>query len=118
MDVREYVKKYLPERFGVHPAFGHIAELVLLAERAGEKTFAQNNFDSSRERAELAIPYQVNNLEERERVLNVLELLILIHRQEKHGENWNFRITELQENTIFTEEEREMIAKPMGWWSG
>jgi hypothetical protein len=64
------------------------------------------------------MPYQVEDIEERERVLNFLELLIIKHRQAFHGENWDDRRKELRENTEFTEVEKELLADPRGFWSG
>lgn len=118
MTVQEYIRDYLPAKFGVHPAFGIIAELVLLSERTGKEAFAHENFGNPRDRAALGIPYQVENLVERERVLNVLEYLILKHREIEPGENHGERMVELYKNTEFTPEEFEMITSPRDFWGG
>ena len=76
-----------------------------------------NNFKSVRERAELALPYQIKDLKERERVLNILEVIIYKHRQKKHGENYNNRIKKLIENTNMAKDEYDMIIQPRGFWN-
>ena len=118
MTLLEYVRDYLPQLFGVNPEFGKVTELIYYAEQADAKLFADEKFNSPRERAELAIPYQVRDLKKREHALNVIELIIIKHRQEKHGEDWQSRMDEIKEQTQFTEQEAQLIARPEDWWSG
>jgi hypothetical protein len=118
MTVKEYVTEFLPERFGKHESCGKVALLILMAEKAGDKDFSQEVITEPRVRAELGIPYQIDDLAERERVLNVLELCILKHRGKEHGENWDERIMELQKTTSMSDEEAAMVMGPLSFWSG
>jgi len=116
MTVLEYVNKYLPERLDVNPVFGDVAAMIFNLELAGDERFGNDKFDSLRERAELGIPYQVTDIEERKRVLNVLELILCRHRQDKHGEDYTDRIEELNKTTM-TAEEADMLAGTEDWWN-
>lgn len=118
MTILQYIRDYLPKHLNVHPAFGKVAELVFNSERINNPAFSNDKFESLRERAELGIPYQINNLDERERILNILEIILCKHRQEMHGENYNNRIKKLLIDTNITEDEYNMIMKPKGFWSG
>jgi len=117
MTLLEYVRDYLPQFFGVNEVFGKIAELIFFAEKADPKLFADDRFSSSRERAALAIPYQVRDLNKREHILDIIEILILKHRQDQHGEDWQRRIDEICANTEFSNEEADLMARPEDWWS-
>ena len=116
MTIEEYITVCLPTKFKIHPAYVELVSYMLQEEKKGNKLFAQKSFKTPRERAALAIPYQIDDLKERERVLNVLELLILEHRRIHHKEDWNDRIAKLRNNTLMTKEEAEIM--PMGFWSG
>lgn len=118
MTLLEYISEYLPEKFKVDKSFKCIIKMVFESERKGNINFANENFESLRDRATLAIPYQIEDLEERERILNILELILCIHRQEKHNEDYSKRIEELKTNTLMTKDEADLIVQPMGWWSG
>lgn len=118
MTIKEYVTEFLPDRFNKHEPWKKIVEMIFDAEKNGEELFSNTWFKTPRDRAALAIPYQIGNIKERERVLNVLELIILKHREEKHEEDWSNRIIELQENTVMTTEEAKMITSPLSFWSG
>ncbi len=109
----------LVDRFEVNPVYKDIVETMIGLEKSGFKGFAQENFDNPRDRAALAMPYQIKSeyLDDREHVLDFLELLILRHREKFHGENWITRITELQQQS-YTDEEVKIIASPEGFWSG
>lgn len=123
MTVLKYIRDFLPKLFNVNPAFGKIAEMVYYKEVAGEEQFSNESFDNPRYRAALAIPYQVKDIKERERVLNVLEIILLRHRVEFHGEDWWVeRIIELKENTTLLPQEADLLTKleesPRSFWSG
>ena len=118
MTLLEYISEYLPKKFKVDKSFGNVAKMIYESEKNGNADFANENFKSLRDRAALAIPYQIDDLKERERILNILELILCIHRQEKHNEDYSKRIEELKTNTLMTKDEADLIAQPMGWWSG
>ena len=120
MTIKDYIVDYLPKIFGKHPSWGKVAELVLSEENKNKEEFAHETFSNSRERASFAIPYQVNDKLERERVLNILELILLKHRKEIHKEDeWDIRIEELEKNTTMSPEEKKMVSiSPLSFWSG
>ena len=122
MNIIEYVTEIIPVRLGVNPVvYGSIVKYIIEKEKTGDSVFSKENFASPRDRAAAGMPYQEgpNYIEERERLLNFLELIIIKHYQESHGEDWDERIIELQENTVFTEEEIKILeAKPESFWSG
>jgi len=113
MTLLNFITKVAPTLCGVHPAFGRIAELVFLAEK-DEPDFAPEKFESTRERAELAVPYQTENIKTREHVLDVIELALCSHRQAKHSEDHAERI-EILKAKLMSEEELEMAMRD--WWS-
>ncbi len=119
MELKTYLFS-LVDRFEVHQVYKDVIETMIGLEKSGFKGFVQENFDDPRDRAALAMPYQVKleYLDDREHVLNFLELLILKHREEKHGEDWDNRINELQNKSDYTTDELNMIADPEGFWSG
>ncbi len=119
MKLREYVDS-LVDKFGVHQSYKTVIGFIILAERVEEEALKADKFDTPRDRAAFAMPYQVKieDIEERERVLNFLELLIIQHRQDKHGEDWNNRIIQILENTVFLDIEKELLADPEGFWGG
>jgi len=118
MDLKTYLFS-LVDRFGVHQAYKDVIETMIGLEESGYEGFAHDNFANPRDRAALAMPYQVKQKYEkdREHVLDFLELLILRHREKNHGEDWTTRITELQVKA-YTDEEVKMIVDPRGFWSG
>lgn len=117
MTLLSYIRDYLPEYFGVHPAYGKAAELVFHAELIDSKLFCQEQFETNRERAALGIPYQVDDPKKREHALDVLEIIVCLHRQNKHGEDHSQRIEYLKMNAHFTNAELELIMRPEDWWS-
>lgn len=118
MTLLQYIRDHLPEYFDVHPANGQVAELVFHAEQVDHKLFCQEQFNNTRERAALGIPYQVDNLAKRRHALNVLEIIVCIHRQKYHDEDHSQRIEYLKKDTSLTEMETKLITKPEDWWSG
>jgi hypothetical protein len=121
MTLINYIRDILPKKFNKHPSWGKVAEKILLMEKnkkLKDTPFSNNKFENLRDRAEFGIPYQIDDLKERDRVLNVLELILCIHRQEKHGEDYSNRINYLKQNTKFTDEELKMISSTRGFWGG
>jgi hypothetical protein len=118
MTILNYITDYLPKFFKVHPLNGKVAELVFHAEQVDKKLFCQEQFSSTRERAALGIPYQVEDMEKREHALNVLEIILCRHRQKEHGEDHAKRIELLKMETDFSDEEAAMIMQPEDWWNG
>lgn len=120
MTLVEYIRDYLPGYFGVNPVFGKAAEILFYAEQANPGLFDSNKFSSERERCRLIVnlfagfPEVVNS--KIEHVLNFFEVLILRHKEEKHGENHSDRISVLSGKN-FTEEEAAIIADPEGFWN-
>lgn len=90
---------------------GKIAEMVFEKEISDDSFANQSELLVPRDRAALAIPYQVqeNNLEKREHVLNVVECAILIHRKNSHGENHEKRIEYLKNIEQYTHDEMEIM---------
>lgn len=116
MKLKEYISEYLPKKCGVHPSFGGIAWIVFCEEQNGNPAFANDKFESARERAKLGMPYNPENKQAYEEGLDVLELMILAHRQKKHKENNHSRINELEEKRTFTDNEISVLASE--WWNG
>lgn len=117
MTIIEYVENYLPKYFGVNKIFGKIVGIIIETEKINP-SFSIHNFKNARERATLAIPYQIKSKKKRERVLNILELILLIHRKEYHKEDYEKRIKYLKKKTKLTKEESDMIQGTRGFWSG
>jgi hypothetical protein len=114
MTLLEYIRDVAPKVCGVHPSFGKVAELVYNAEiSASVPEFEASYFTSARERAELAMPYQVIDTYVRMHVLNVIELAICTHRQAKHEEDHSGRIAVLLLAPMSVEE-KEMATRD--WW--
>lgn len=112
-----FVTRTAPKRCGVNPAFGRVAELVLIHEAAGDAAFSASQFDSARERAKLALPYNPANSEEYEKCLDVIELAILTHHRDKHGVNAEpERIASLSADLA---DDAEAVAiTESDWWVG
>jgi hypothetical protein len=116
MNIKEYIGEYLPKKCGVHPSCGHTALMVFYEEQREKHAYSQNRFKNTRERAAMGMPYKPVNVKEYNKGLDVLELVILIHRQKKHLENNQPRIDELYESRVFDAVEKSVIAAD--WWSG
>ncbi len=115
MTFLDFIKNVAPESCAVHSSFGHVAELVFNAEKDGTvPAFDSDNFETTRERAQLAAPYQTADIVAREHVLDVVELAICNHRQANHSEDHSERI-ELLKAQPMSPEELEMAT--MGWWN-
>jgi hypothetical protein len=110
MTLLEFIRDIAPSKCGVHPAYGKIAELVFNVEKE-TGMFAAEDFVSTRERAGLAAPYPGG--EEREKVLDVIELAICTHRQAKHNEDHSETIALLSAKPMEAEE-LEMATRD--WW--
>jgi hypothetical protein len=117
MNLLNYIRIECPKVCGVHPAYGRVAELIYNDELQEDSEFRNENFESLRERAKLGLPFKPINKEAYEHCLDVLELVLCIHRQEKHNENYEQRINELKQIEL-TKEEADMVANPEGFWSG
>lgn len=88
-----------PEYCGVHPSFGKIAGLVHEAEEFGAPEFAQDAFQTPRERALMYCPYEAQSiLGTHSPVLDLIEYAICQHRQTEHGDNYAERIDQLKES--------------------
>lgn len=130
MTILEYIRDYLPKFFKVHPSYGKVAEWIYLREKSlffkfiKGNPFSYDKFSSTRERARFGIPYQVcdSMKKERKNKINILELVICIHRQKVHKEDHKERIEFLYDHTDMTQEENQMLKdiqnNPTRFWSG
>lgn len=115
MTFLDYITKDAPAACGVHESFGEVARLIFEAEKNGSvSAFDADAFKDTRERAELALPYQVADTMIREHLLDVIELAICNHRQSHHEKDHADRIALLEERPM-NPEEREMATRD--WWS-
>ena len=111
----EFVTRIAPKRCGVHPAFGKVAEMVVYQEALGEPLFSAVEFDTARERARLAMPYNPVNPEEYEKCLDVLEMAILRHRRDKHGINAEPERMEVLDASIADDPDGVAVVQS-DWW--
>ncbi len=115
MTFLDYITKDAPAACGVHASFGEVARLIFEAEKSGSvPAFDSDAFQDTRERAELAVPYQVADLIMREHILDVVELAICNHRQANHSEVHSDRIEVLKAKPM-SPDELEMAIQ--GWWN-
>ncbi len=115
MTLFEYISDAAPKLCSVHPAFGQVAALVFNAEKDGTvPAFDSDNFETTRERAELAAPYPATDAIKREHVLDVIELALCTHRQANHTEDHSERIEVLKAQPM-APDELEMATRD--WWS-
>lgn len=116
MTLEIFVKEVIPERCEVHPVYGQIAWDIFEMEQKGDRRFAQENFDTVRDRAKLALPFKPVNEKEYERCLDIIELCLLYHGHKYHKADNIDRITELYAINDFTDE--EITLADSEWWNG
>ena len=93
MKFTNFIKTVAPDYCGVHPSYGEVALLVFESEQTGNIAFAQETFKTMRERALMVVPYKSEaEPGTHEHVLNVVEYMGCVHRQNAHGEDYNERI--------------------------
>jgi uncharacterized protein with von Willebrand factor type A (vWA) domain len=113
MTFPEYIRDVAPVECGVHPSFGKVAELVLLAEQNGEPAFHDAMFDTIFERAELLFPYP-DKSGKRSHCLKVGATMIGNHRQKQHDDELAKELEQLATEE-YSLAEAEMIER--GWWN-
>jgi hypothetical protein len=86
MNICEYLANQAESK---HNGFGEIVRLIFAEEEKGNLHFSHERFVTSRKRAEL-VGFGDEHL------IDVAEYAILNHRQVKHGEDHQARMTELK----------------------
>lgn len=117
MNLKEYITEYLPKKCGVHPSFGEVAWIVFCEEGNGNKAFASDKFKTVRERAALGMPYKPKVVKEYEKGLDVLTIGMLCHGQEKHLENNDPEIEDLEKKRFYDDVEISVLANRSEWWN-
>ena len=109
----DYVSEEVPKILGVkqQEAIKKIVVMMYEEEIKGAEEFSTKNIPNARERAELALPYQVSNemTQIREHVIDVIEYCILTHRQLTHGEDHSERMAMLLKTGQYTESETQIM---------
>jgi hypothetical protein len=111
----EFVTRTAPKRCGVHPAFGRVAEMVLYQEALGEPVFSAVEFETARDRARLAMPYNPVDADEYEKCLDVIEMAILRHRKDVHGIDAEPERMETLDAALVTDSEAVAVVQS-DWW--
>jgi hypothetical protein len=88
MTFEDFIKDWVPRYLGVHPDFGITVALVLKEELTG-KYYRKESYKNARERAKMLVPYFTWRFFKKKRVLDCIELAILLHYEKERGENHN-----------------------------
>jgi len=116
-----YVCDIVPRYIGIKnpKERGSVARLVFEQELKGNPDYANERYQSVRDRAELMMPYHVpcSALAKREHCLDIIEGIMLQHRQREHGEDHSARILEIKTGEFMTEFEQTILSEKVDFWN-
>jgi hypothetical protein len=118
MNITQFITEYMPDYLGINRAYGKAAELIYLAEKKGDPSFADDKFDDIRNRAALGIPCCLDiDSVKKENMLDFYEYCLCIHRQRYHSSDYKERIEILIKNPEVQRMAALIDPGPEGFWN-